>query len=71
MIVKAWTAEDTKFCRDAIASGKAINMATGRPLTFQELQGLHDEYGKVRGSTSAEAFFKDRVRSVPFEGGFP
>lgn len=71
MIVKEWTPEDTQFCRDAIAGGKAINAATGRPLTFQELQGLHDEYGKVKGSISAEVFLKDKVRAVPFEDGFP
>lgn len=70
MIEKAWTPEDTQFCKDAMAGGKAINMATGRPLTFQELQRLHDEYGKLEGSTSAEAFLKDKVRAVPFEDGF-
>ena len=67
----AWTPEDTRFCDDAIASGKAINTATGKPLTFEELQGLHDEYGKVKGSIDAETFMMGKVRAVPFEDGFP
>lgn len=68
---RVWTPEDTKICEDAIAGGKAINIATGQPLTFVELQGLHDEYGKVRGRIDGEAFMKDKVRAVPFEDGFP
>ena len=68
---RVWTPEDTKICEDAIAGGKAINIATGQPLTFVELQGLHDEYGKVRGRIDGEVFMRDKVRAVPFEDGFP
>ena len=71
MVVADWTPEDTWFCNEAIASGKAINIATGKPLTFKELQDLHDEYGKVSGSIGAEEFMKARVRAVPFEDDFP
>ena len=68
---RVWTPEDTRICEDAIAGGKAINIATGQPLTFEELQGLHDEYGKVKGTIDGESFMRDRVRAVPFEDGFP
>lgn len=66
MAKAVWTAEDTKICRDGIASGLAVHAATGKPVTFEDLQKLHDEYGKVRGKVDGEAFFRERVRSVPF-----
>lgn len=61
-----WSDEDTRICDAAIASGKAISVATGRPMTFKELQALHDEYGRVRGSVDPEAFVRERVRTEPF-----
>ena len=66
MAEAVWTAEDRKICEDGIASGLAVHAATGRPVTFEDLQKLHDEYGKVRGTVDGEAFFRQRVRSVPF-----
>lgn len=61
-----WTAEDTKICEEGIASGQAVHRATGKPVTFEDLQKLHTEYGKVKDTVDGEAFFKEKVRSVPF-----
>ena len=66
-----WTAEDRKICEEGIASGLAVHRATGRPVTFEDLQKMHTEYGKVRGTVDGEAFFRERVRSVPLEPAAP
>lgn len=62
-----WSDEDTRICDAAIASGKAISVATGKPMTFKELQALHDEYGRVGGSVAPASFIRDRVRTEPFD----
>ena len=66
-----WTAEDTKICEEGIASGLAVHRATGRPVTFEDLQKLHTEYGGIRGTVDGEAFYRERVRSVPFGSAGP
>ena len=66
-----WTAEDRKICEEGIASGLAVHRATGRPVTFEDLQKMHTEYGKVRGTVDGEAFFRERVRSVQLGSADP
>lgn len=66
-----WTDEDWKTCEEGIASGLAVHRATGRPVTFEDLQKLHTEYGKVRGTVDGEAFYAERIRSVPIESASP
>lgn len=65
-----WTPEDTEFCKAAVADGLSISIATGKPLTFDELQKMHDEYGKVRGTVDEDAFIKKRIRTEPFDEAF-
>lgn len=66
MAEAVWTAEDTKICEDGIASGLAVHVATGKPVTFEDLQKMHDEYAEVKGTVDGEAFLRERVRRVPF-----
>ena len=63
-----WSDEDTRICDAAIASGKAISVATGKPMTFKELRALHDEYGRVKGRVDLTSFIRERVRAEPFDG---
>ena len=63
-----WTEMDTALCREAIASGKVFNKATGKPLTFAETQAQYDDYEQVRsGLVDYETFAKDRIEVRPFE----
>ena len=63
-----WTERDTALCREAIASGKVFNKATGKPLTFAETQAQYDDYEPVRsGLVDYETFTKDRIEVRPFE----
>ena len=62
-----WTTEDTEFCKAAIAGGLAINRATGKPLTLDELRKMHEEYGKVRGTVDGDEFIRQRTRAEPFD----
>ena len=45
----------------------AINRATGKPLTLDELRKMHEEYGKVRGTVDGDEFIKMRTRTEPFD----
>ena len=68
--VGVWTERDTELCREARASGKVYNKATGKPLTFAETQAQYDEYAPVRaGLVDYETFTKDRIEVRPFEDG--
>ena len=62
-----WTDEDTRICDAGVASGKVINMATGRPLTFEELERLRAEYDGKKGDVDPDTFARSRVRTVPFD----
>ena len=68
---REWSAEDTRICEAAVASGKAVNIATGKPMTFRELESLHEEYGSVRGKIDGEKFIREKVRAVPFGNRTP
>lgn len=62
-----WTDADTIICEDAEASGLAINVKTGEPITFSELQELGPEYDKVRAKITVDEFLKGKTTSVPFD----
>lgn len=62
-----WTDLDTSICERAEASGMAINVKTGQPMTFNELKELAPEYDKIRTITTVDEFLKDKMNSKPFE----
>ena len=63
-----WTERDTALCKEAIESGKAYNKATGKPLTFAEIDAQYDDFKPVRdGLVDYETFIKDRIEVRPFE----
>lgn len=64
-----WTEEDTALCKEAIARGIAIDKATGKPLTFADMQAQYDDYEPVRsGQVDYETFIKGRIEARPFDG---
>ncbi len=62
-----WTEADTAICERAEASGLALNVGTGNPLTLQELKSLAPEFEKIRDTTTVDVFLKDKISSKPFE----
>lgn len=61
-----WTQHDTEICERAEASGIAINIKTGKPLSFDELQKFALEFDKVRDRVTIKAFMKDNIVSMPW-----
>ena len=43
-------------------------MATGKPLTFEELERLRAEYDGKKGDVDLDTFARSRIRTVPFDG---
>jgi hypothetical protein len=62
-----WSPHDDEICIKAEASGMTINVQTGEPLTFDQLDQLALEYDKVRNNTSIDEFFKKYLTTKPFE----
>lgn len=62
-----WTDEDTRICDAGVSSGKVINMASGKPLIFEELEYLRAEYDGKKGDVDLDTFTRSRIRTVPFD----
>lgn len=67
MRLNTWTDEDTRIFDAGVASGKVISLATGKPLTFGELERLRAEYDEKKGGVDLDTFKRGRTRTVPFD----
>lgn len=67
MSQNTWTDEDTRICDAGVASGKVVSLASGKPLTFEELERLRAEYDGKKGGAGLDTFTRSRIRTVPFD----
>ena len=64
---REWTERDTQLYNEGVASGLAIDVETGKPMTLDKMRKLAVEFDKVRSYMSDDEFIKGKVISKPFD----